>query len=97
MTEWQCPVQNHIKWPEFAAWCRGQGGKPTEPGFWKWLNGQAPQWRNRVKKDFDDEKGYTLDGEFLTVEEANRRGAKNPELIIRFRNAVRRDGKVFTL
>jgi hypothetical protein len=90
------PAQNHVKFKEFAAWCRRMGGKPTESGFWEWLRGQKPQWRNRVKKDFD-EKGYTLDGEFLTEEEANRRGAKNPELITRFNKAVRRDGKVFAL
>jgi hypothetical protein len=87
------PAQNHVKFKEFAAWCRRKGGKPTESGFWTWLCGQKPQWRNRVKKDFDEE-GYTLDGEFLTIDEANRRGAANPELITRFRKAVKCDGKI---
>jgi DNA-binding PadR family transcriptional regulator len=28
------PAQNHVKWPEFGAWCRKCGGTPTETGFW---------------------------------------------------------------
>jgi hypothetical protein len=87
------PLQSDVKWPEFAAWCRSKGGRPTEPGFWKWLSGQKPQWRNKVKKTFD-ESGYELDGQFLTVDEANQRGAANPELIVKFRKAVKRDGKI---
>jgi Helix-turn-helix domain len=49
------PVQNHVKWPEFAAWCRSKCGTPTESGFWKWLCGQKPQWRNKVQQNFDME------------------------------------------
>lgn len=87
------PIQNHVKWPEFAAWCRKKGGTPTEPGFSKWLCGQKPQWRNKVKKMFD-EPGYELDGKFFTSDEANRLGRENPDLLTRFRQAIRRDGKI---
>jgi helix-turn-helix protein len=87
------PVQNHVKWPEFAAWCRSKGGTPSENGFWKWLLGQKPQWRNRVKQVVE-EPGYVLDGQFLTAEEANRRGVESPALLTRFRKAVKRGGKI---
>lgn len=93
------PAQSHPKFPEFAAWCRsqrdkhGNPGKPTERGFWKWLCGQKPQWRNKVRQDFDAE-GYVLDGKFLTQDEANQRGKENPELITRMRKVVKRDGKI---
>jgi hypothetical protein len=94
------PAQNHVKWPEFAAWCRsegaktGKGGNPTEAGFWKWLCGQKPQWRNRVRKEFDEE-GYELNGKFYTRAEANELAAKNPELLSesKFREAVKRGDK----
>jgi hypothetical protein len=46
----------------------------------------------KIKKVFD-ETGYEIDGTFLTSEEANQRGRENPELITKFRKAVRRDGK----
>jgi hypothetical protein len=87
------PAQNYVKWPEFAEWCRSKGGRPTEDGFWKWLCGQKPQWRNRVKS-CDEIDGYVLDGKFFTADEANRRGTENPDLIERFRKAVKRDGKI---
>ena len=87
------PVQNHVKWPEFAAWCRNKGGTPTEPGFRKWLCGQKPQWRNKVKNVFD-ERGYELAGKFFTSDDANRLGRENPDLLTKFRPAVRRDGKI---
>ena len=87
------PVQNHVKWPEYAAWCRSKGGKPTEKGFWTWLGKQKPQWRNKVKKAFD-ETGYELNGKFLTSDEANRLGRENPDCLTKFRKAVRRDGKI---
>ena len=86
------PVQNHVKWPEFATWCRSKGGPPTESGFWKWLGGQKPQWRNKVRQNFD-ERGYVLEGKFFTPEEANQLAVKNPEIIGKFRRAVKRDGK----
>ena len=94
------PAQNHVKWPEFSAWCRskrdkrGNPGTPTEQGFWKWLKGQKPQWRDKVRQKFDGEEGYELDGKFFTRDEANQRGAKDPKLIEQFRKAVRRDGKI---
>ena len=87
------PAQNHVKWPEFAKWCRSKDGQPTEAGFWKWLCGQKPQWRNKVRKDFD-ETGYVLDGKFLTPDEANRLGTADPGRLVKFQPAVRRDGKI---
>jgi hypothetical protein len=96
------PAQDHVKWPEFSKWCRskrdrhGQPGTPTETGFWKWLSGQKPHWRNKAKQVFD-ETGYVLNGQFLTDEEAIRRGKENPELLTKFRRATKRDGKIQTL
>jgi len=90
------PVQNHVKWPEFAAWCRSKRGTPTERGFWKWLLGQKPQWRNKVKQSFD-QTGYVLHGQFLIDEEANRRGRENPELLTKFRKATKRGDKIHVL
>jgi hypothetical protein len=87
------PPQTHAKWPEFAAWCRSKGGTPTETGFWKWLRGQKPQWRNKIKKAFD-ETGYEFNGKFLRSDEANRLGRENPDSLTKFRKAVRRDGKI---
>jgi len=87
------PAQSHIKWPEFAEYCRNKGGQPREDGFWKWLCGQKPQWRNKRRPDFD-EHGYLLDGKFLPAHEANALAAKNSKLLSRFQRAVRRDGKV---
>jgi hypothetical protein len=93
------PAQSHVKWPEFAAWCRkqrdrrGQPGQPTEAGFWKWLRGQKLQWRNRVKQT-PEESGYTLDGKFFTDEQANQMGRENSELLTKFRRAVRRGSKI---
>src|SRR5436190_16162559 len=49
----------------------------------------CPQWRNKVKKVFD-ETGYELDGKFLTSEKANRLGMENPDLVMKFRKGVRR-------
>jgi hypothetical protein len=85
------PSRDHIKWPEYAAYCisqkakRGADGRvhdgiPTEKGFWKWMCGQKPQWRNKRKQpDYID--GFMLNGKFLTPEEANRIGADNPRLL----------------
>lgn len=87
------PPQNHPKWSEFAGWCHRQGGAPTSQGFWTWLAKQKPQWRNKVRKDFT-ESGYVLDGQFLTADEANRRGMADPELLTKFRKAVRRKGAI---
>jgi len=85
-----------VKWPEFAAWCRSKRGTPTESGFWKWLRGQKPQWRNKVQQNFDVE-GYKLDGKFLTVDEANQMGRENPELLTKFRKATKRGDKIHVL
>lgn len=87
------PVQSHIKWPEFAAWCRSKGGQPTEAGFWKWLCGQKPQWQNKVRKDYE-QQGYVLDEKFFTADEANQLGRANPELITKFRKAIKCEGKI---
>jgi hypothetical protein len=89
------PARNHTKFPEFAAWCRNQGGQPTESGFWKWLCGQKPQWRNRVKTT--DEPGYVLNGKFFTTEQANHMAINDPELLTKFRLAVKRDGRIQTV
>jgi hypothetical protein len=88
------PVQNHVKWPEFAAWCRRKSGTPTDAGFWKWLCGQKPQWQNRVKKNFDGETGYVLDGKFYTDGEAIALGRAQPELLTKFRRATRRGSNI---
>lgn len=93
------PAQSHIKWPEFAGWCRskrdkrGLPGAPTEEGFWKWLCAQKPQWRNKVKERFE-ESGYVLNGKWLTADEANHLGRENPQLLTKFRAAVKRNGKI---
>ena len=90
------PVQHHVKWLEFAAWCRSKGATPTESGFWKWLVGQKPQWRNKLKQSFD-QTGYVLHGKFLTVEEANRMGRENPELLTQFRKATKIGDKIHVI
>jgi hypothetical protein len=87
-------AQNHIKWPEFTAWCRSKGGTPTQNGFWSWLAKQKPQWRNRLRPKPGGEQGYELNGNFFTPEEANHHAAHNPHLITKFRKAVRRHGKI---
>ena len=88
------PAQDQIKWPEFAQWCCSKGGTPTETGFRKWLCGQKPQWRNKIRQKPGGEEGYELNGKFFTLEQANQRGVKNPELIEKFRKATKRDGKI---
>ena len=90
------PAQNHMKWPEFAQWCRGKGGQPTEEGFWTWLRKQKPQWRNKVKHSFD-QTGYVLDGKFLTTEEATRMGRENPEPRTKFRKATKCGDKIHVI
>jgi hypothetical protein len=87
------PAQNHVKWAEFAAWCHSKGGQPTEAGFWKWLLSQKPQWRHRVKPT-SEETGYTLGSKFFTRERANQIGSENPDLLTKFRRAVRRGSKI---
>lgn len=92
-------ARDHVKWPEFAGWCRskrdkrGLPGAPTEEGFWKWLCAQKPQWRNKVKERFE-ESGYVLNGKWLTADEANHLGRENPQLLTKFRAAVKRNGKI---
>jgi helix-turn-helix protein len=96
-------AQSHIKWSEFAAYCASQKGKrtkngrihdgiPTEGGFWKWLPGQKPYWRDKVRPS-DHIDGYVLDGKFFTAQEANRMGGENPELLTKFRKAIKRSDK----
>lgn len=77
------PIQNHIKYPEYAAWCRSQGGSPTAKGFPTWLSKQKKHWRNRVKQPFE-QTGWVLDGKFYTPDEANELGKSNWELIEQF-------------
>jgi hypothetical protein len=96
-------AQSHIKWSEFAAYCASQKGKrtkdgrihdgiPTENGFWKWLFGQKPYWRDKVRPP-DHIDGYLLDRKFYTAEEANRMGTENVKLLTKFRKAVKRGDK----
>ena len=86
------PARCHVKFREFATWCRRKGGQPTEKGFWKWLRGQKPQWRNKVSKDFYAE-GYELNGKFLTAEEAIQMGREDPELLLKFRRVTKHGDK----
>jgi helix-turn-helix protein len=90
------PVQNHVKWPEFAAYCRRKSGTPTEKGFWTWWRKQKPQWRNKVKKNFDQE-GWELNGQFFTTAQANELGLKNPELLPKFRKATKSGDKIHVI
>jgi hypothetical protein len=87
------PAQSHVKWPEFVAWCRSKGGKETESGFWKWLCGQKPQWRNKVRQDLHD-NGFELNGKFYTRHEAQQLAVRDPELITKFRKAVKRNSQI---
>ena len=100
-------AQNHIKWREFVAYCASQKGKrtkngrthdgiPTESGFWKWLLGQKPQWRNKVKETFNN-IGWELNGQFFTIEEANRIGLENPKLLTKFRKATKIGDKIHVI
>jgi hypothetical protein len=91
--------QNHIKWPEFATWCKSRpNGSPTAKGFDKWLLQQKPQWRNKVKAVSEDEPGYTHNGHFLTDFEADAQAKAHPEIITELKPAVRRpNGTVKTL
>jgi hypothetical protein len=89
----QTSVQHHVKWPEFMAWCRSEGGAPTETGFWKWLSGQKPQWRNKLGYNFS-EHGYVLEGKFFTSEEANQLARVEPEIILKLRKARRRGDQI---
>lgn len=97
-------ARDHIKFPEFAEWChskrdrRGNPGIPTDAGFWKWLLGQRPQWRNKVRQNPDGKEGYVLDTKFFTNAEATQLGLKDPKVIEKFRKAVlRRNGQIKTL
>ena len=102
-------ARNHVKWPEFVAYCASQKGKPsknrrhihdgipTEDGFRKWVLGQNFQWRNRVAPKFDGEDGYMLHDKFYTKAEANDYAAQHPEALEhpRFRAVLRRaDGTI---
>lgn len=92
-------ARDHVKWPEFAAWCRtkrdkhGQPGVPTEEGFWKWQCGQKPQWRNKVKS-WVEEDGYELHGKFYPTHQANQLALSDPNVVLKFREATRRNGRV---
>ena len=87
--------QNHIKWPEFARWCRKKNGQPTAEGFTTWLLKQKPEWRNKVKA-VSEEKGYVFQGKFYVSDEANQVAKSQPHLIEKFRPAVRRNGRILT-
>ena len=100
-------AQNHIKWPEFVAYCRSQKGKPAKDGrihdgipredrFWKWRLSQKPYWRDKVRPP-DHIDGYLLDGRFYTAEEANRMGRENPDLLTKFRRAIKKGDKTHVI
>jgi hypothetical protein len=88
------PARDHRKWLEFAAWCHSKGGTPSEKGFWSWLCKQKPQWRNKIRQNPAGEEGYDLDGKFYPADEANRMAEKNSELALKFRKAIKRNGKI---
>jgi hypothetical protein len=90
------PIENHPKYREFAAWCRSKGGTPKAVGFLTWLNKQKPQWRNKVKKPYE-QNGYVLNGKFLTTEEAERRQIENPEVFSQLRRARKSGDKIHVL
>lgn len=56
---------------------------------------QKPEWRNKVKA-VSEERGYVLDGKFFVSDEANQLAKSQPDLIERFRPAVRRNGRILT-
>jgi hypothetical protein len=90
------PARDHIKWPEFTAYCDSKHGTPTEEGFWTWLSRQKPQWRNKARPNFAGQEGYVLNGKFFTPEQANEHALKHPELLDRdsFRPATKHHGKI---
>jgi hypothetical protein len=85
--------QNHPKWQEFVDYCHSQGGEPTKKGFRTWLSKQTPYWRDKVRQKPGDEKGWELNGKFYPADEAIRMAEKNSELSLKFRKAIKRDGK----
>ena len=90
------PINQHLKWPQYALWCKSMNGRPTDKGFWTWLSKQKSCWRNRVRSDAD-EAGFVLDGNlrrFYPAAEANMMAAGDTGLINRFQRSVRRNGKV---
>ena len=88
------PAQSHMKWPEFAEYCRSKGGTPSENGFWSWLCQQKPQWRNKVRQKLSGEEGWVLNGKFFTREQASQMGIENSDLLTQFRQAKKRNGKI---
>jgi hypothetical protein len=88
--------QNHIKWPEFEAHAKRLGKIPKADWFERWLAKQRPEWRNKKspQQNVLEQKGYTLNGKFLTVDEATRLAISRPELIEKFQSAERRNGEV---
>ena len=82
-----------MKWAEVARDVAVKAARQPKAVFGSGSAGKKPQWRNKVKKVFD-ETGYELDGKFLTSEKANRLGMENPDLVTKFRKAVRREGKI---
>ena len=89
-------AKDHVKWPEYAQWCRSKSGTPTETGFWTWLGKQRPQWKNKVKTP-SWEPGYVFNGKFLPNDEAIALGEKDPSIIVKLRPAKRENGKTILL
>src|SRR5262245_49738904 len=86
-------ARDHVKWREYAQWCRSKSGTPTEKGFWTWHSKQRPEWKNKVKVP-SSELGYDLHGRFLTNEEAIALGQKDPSIICKLRPAKRENGEI---
>jgi len=90
--------QNHIKWPEFAAYAKLPDKIPTAKWFERWLAKQRPEWRNRKspKQEILEEVGWVLDGKFYKRDEAIQLATQQPklELTTKFRRAVKRNGKI---
>jgi hypothetical protein len=92
------PARDHPKWPEFERYCRGRldkhgnPGKSHEKGFETWLSKQPEKWSNTPAPDPDGELGWELDGKWYADEQATQLGHKDPNLNVKFRPALWRDG-----
>jgi hypothetical protein len=89
-------ARDHVKWREYAQWCRSKSGTPTEKGFRTWHGKQRPQWKNKVKTP-SWEPGYVFNGKFLPNDEAIALGEKDSSIIVKLRPAKRENGKIILL
>jgi Helix-turn-helix domain len=94
---WQSPIQQHPKWPEFIAHAKRKGRPAPAAWFWSWHAKQKRQWKGKAAPAFDGEPGQMLNGNFLTDREAEAMAIQHPELLDqgKFRKAIRRaDGTI---